>query len=131
MVTARNTQECTKIQPDITYISYKKLETEEYRVDPLIIFTLIARQMTFAKPRHIAFKSYELSNLFVYQTCFNNLQPSFREINSKSPKMDTDSLILSSGRNDLNKDFKKLQEKYKMYEFSNLENRLGTYDETI
>ena len=86
--------------------------------------------MTFSQPIHIGFTKHELSELSVYKTHYIKLQSHFGESNLKSQYMDTDSLGISFETDDLVPDLKKLQVKYGMFDFSNIQNHPELYDET-
>ena len=59
----------------------------------------------------------ELSELLMYETHYDNLQPYFKHENIQLHYMDTDSFVLSVNTKDINKDSKNLED---LFDFSKL-----------
>ena len=70
------------------------------------------------KPIYLSFSVLELSNLLMYETYYDKLQPYFGQGNIHLHYMDTDSFILSANPKDIIRDLKNLED---IFDFSNLD----------
>ena len=81
-------------------------------------YTFRQNEVIMDKPIYPGFTVLELSNLLMYETYFDKLQPYFGQENIQLHYMDTDSFLLSVNTKDIVKDFKNLEE---IFNFSNLD----------
>ena len=83
MITSRPAEECFIILSKMCYDTTKQNEIEQNGDDPSIIYSLNKRQMTRIKPTHVGITVHELSELFTYNSYYNETQPCFGQ---KKPK---------------------------------------------
>ena len=70
------------------------------------------------EPIYLCFSVLDLSNLLMYETYYDNLQPYFNQEKIQLLYLDTDSFVLSVNTKDILKDFKHLEY---IFDFSNLD----------
>ena len=82
-----------------------------------------------SKPKHLGFRNYELSKLFMYNLFSYDLQLFFGKSTIKSPCMDIDLLVKSFETDDLVTVLKIVTDNYDMFDFSNLDFHNEIFDE--
>ena len=80
-------------------------------------YTFKQNEVLMDKPIYLGFSVLELSNLLMYETYYDKLQPYFGQENIQLRYMDTDSFVLSVNTKDNIKDLKNLED---IFDFSNL-----------
>ena len=81
-------------------------------------YTIKQNEVLMDKPIYLGFTVLELSNLLMYETYFDKLQPYFGKGNIQLHYMDTDSFVLGVNTKDIIKDLKNLEY---IFDFSNLD----------
>ena len=81
-------------------------------------YTFREIEVKMDKPIYLGFSVLELSNLHMYETYYDKLQPYFGQESIRLHYMDTDSFVLNVNTNDIIKDLKKLED---IFNFSNLD----------
>ena len=81
-------------------------------------YTFKQNEVIMDKPIYLGFSVLELSNLLMYETYYDKLQPYFGQEKFQLHYMDTDSFILSVNIKDIIKDLKTLED---IFDFSNLD----------
>ena len=81
-------------------------------------YTLKKNEVVMDKAIYVGFAILEVSNLHMYETYYDTLQPYFGQESLQLHYVDTDGMILSMKTNDIIKDLKKLEI---IFDFSNLD----------
>ena len=80
-------------------------------------YTFKHNEVLMDKPIYLGINILELSNLLLYETYYDKLQPYFAQENIQLHYKDTDSFVLSVNTEDIVKDLKNLED---IFDFSNL-----------
>ena len=83
-------------------------------------YTFKSNVVKMEKPIYLGFCILELSKLLMYETYYDKLQKYFGVDGIQIHYQDTDAFIMSIKTNDIVHDLSKLQDQYKMFDFSNL-----------
>ena len=81
-------------------------------------YTVRQNEVLMDKPIYLGFTVLELSNLLMYETYYDKLQPYFGQENIQLHYMDTDSFVLSVKTKHIIKDLRNLEN---IFDFSNLD----------
>ena len=81
-------------------------------------YTFKQNHVVMDKAIYVGFAILELSNLHMYETCYDTLQPYFGQENKQLDYIDKDGMILSMKTKDIIKDLKYLED---IFYFSNLD----------
>ena len=91
-------------------------------------YTFKQNEVLMDKPIYLDFSVLELSQLHMYETYYDKLQPYFGLENIQLHYMDTDSVILSVNTKDIMKDLKNLED---IFDFSNLDKNHELFSKKI
>ena len=69
-------------------------------------YTFKQNEVLMDKPIYLAFSMLELSNLLMYETYYDKLQPYFKQENVQLHYIDTDAFVLSMNTKDIIKNLK-------------------------
>ena len=83
-------------------------------------YTFKSNVVKMEKPIYLGFCILELSKLLIYETYYDKLQKYFGVDGIQIHYQDTDAFVMSLKTKDIVSDLSKLQEQYKMFDFSNL-----------
>ena len=83
-------------------------------------YTFKSNVVKMEKPIYLGFSILELSKLLMYETYYDKLQKYFGKDGIQIHYQDTDAFIMSIKTTNLVNDLEKLQEQYKLFDFSNL-----------
>ena len=120
-----NVRNCLKIKI-IKRDNYKEIEYQSKLTFNVIhksyenceSYTSKKNEVLMDKPIYLGFSLLELSELLMYETYYDKLQPYFGHKNIQLHYMDTDSFVLSVNTKDIIKDLKNLED---IIDFSNLD----------
>ena len=87
-------------------------------------YTYRQNEVLMDKPNYLGFAILEFSNLLMYETYYDKLQPYFGQKSLQLQYMDTDSFVLSVKTKDIIKDPKTLGD---IFDFSNLDTKHELY----
>ena len=106
-----DTNKIIKQQSKLTFkglpYSYEKYDSNTFKQHEVLMDKLI----------YLGFSVLELSKLFMYEACYDRLQPYFGQENIQLHYMDFDSFVLSIETQNIFNDLKKLED---LFDFSNL-----------
>ena len=100
----------SRLDFDEIHKSYQDYET----------YTIKKNVLRMEKPIYLGFVILELSKLLMYET-YDKLQKYFEQDGIQLHYQDTDALVISVRTKDIVNDLDKLQEQYRMFDFSNLD----------
>ena len=83
-------------------------------------YTFKSNVVKMEKPIYLGFTILELSKLLMYETYYDKLQKYFGVDGTQIHYQDTDAFVMSIRTTDIVNDLSKLQDQYKMFDFSNL-----------
>ena len=83
-------------------------------------YTFKSNIIKMEKPIYLGFTILELSKLLMYETYYDKLQKQFGIDGIQIHYQDTDAFVMSIKTTDIVNDLEKLQNQYKMFDFSNL-----------
>ena len=89
-------------------------------------YTFKKNEVAMEKAIYVGFSILELSNLHMYETYYDTLQPYFGQENLQLHYIDTDGMFLSMKTKDINNDLKNLEV---IFDFSNLDKNHELYFE--
>ena len=90
------------------FMSYENYDSSTFKQNEVLM----------DKPIYLGFSVLELSNLLMYETYYDKLQPYFGQENIQLQYMDTDIFVLGLSTKDIIKDLKNLED---IFDFSNLD----------
>ena len=83
-------------------------------------YTFKSNVIKMEKPIYLGFTILELSKLLMYETYYDKLQEYFGQDGIQIHYQDTDAYVMSVRTTDIVSDLNKLQDQYKLFDFSNL-----------
>ena len=101
----------SRLDLDGIHKSYQDYET----------YTFKKNVLRMEKPIYLGIVILELSKLLMYETYYDKLPKYFEEDGIQLHYQDTDALVISVRTTDIVNDLDKLQEQYRMFDFSNLD----------
>ena len=90
----------SKLTMNGNHISYDNCDSYSLKQDEVVM----------DKPKYVGFAILEKSNLHMYETYYDNLQPYFGQKSLESHYIDTDGMIFSMRTQKINKDLKNVED---------------------
>ena len=109
------TNEYREIMKQQSKLTFNGIHTSYENYDR---YTFKQNEVLMDKPIYLGFSVLELSQLLLYETYYDKLQPYFKQEKTQLHYMDTDSFLLSVNTKDIIKVLKNLADKF---DFSNLD----------